>query len=168
MKTDLFQSCGHCWVFQTCCHNECSTLTASSFNWHHFSSLVVSKNTPSCPGISSLQFSHSVVSNSLWPHEPQHARPPCSSPTPGVYPNPCPLCRWCHPTISPSVIPFSSCPQCFPASWSFQMSQLSASGGQSIGVSASTLVPPMYTQDWSPLGDQGRDFRGSGKRLSHR
>ena len=100
---------------------------------------------------SSVQFSFSVVSNSLQPHEPQHTRPPCSSPTPRVHPNPCPLCRFCHPTISSSVIPFSSCPQSFPASGSFQMSQVFASGGQSIGVSASTSVLPMNTQDWSPL-----------------
>ena len=100
---------------------------------------------------SSVQFSHSVVSDSLPPYELQHSRPPCPSPTPGVHPNPCPLCWWCHPTISSSVIPFSSCPQSFLASGSFPMSQLSASGGQSIGVSASTSVPPMNTQDWSPL-----------------
>ena len=80
----------------------------------------------------------SVVSNFLWPHEQQHARPPCPSPTPGAHPNPCPLSRWCHPTISSSVVPFASCSQSFPASGSFQMSQLFASGGQSIGVSAST------------------------------
>ena len=97
-----------------------------------------------------VQFSHSVMFNSLRPHELQHARPPSPSPTPGVHPNPCPLSQWCHPTISSSVIPFSSCPQSFPASRSFQMSQLSASGGQNIGVSASTSVPPMNTQDWSP------------------
>ena len=103
----------------------------------------------------SVQFSRSVVSNSLWPHELQHTRPPCPSPTPGVYPNPCPSSWWCHPTISSSVIPFSSCPQSFPASGSFQMSQLFASGGQSIGVSASTSVFPMNTQDWSPLGWTG-------------
>jgi len=101
--------------------------------------------------ISSVQFSHSVVSDSLRPHEPQHARPPCPSPTPGVHPNPCPLSQWCHPTISCSVVPFSSCPQPFPALGSFQMSQLFASGGQSTGVSASTSVLPMNTQDWSPL-----------------
>ena len=100
----------------------------------------------------SVQFSHSVVSDSLWPHEPQHARPPCPSPTPRVYPNPCPLSRWYHPTISSSVVPFSSCPQSFPASGSFQMSQLFTSGGQSIWVSASTSVLLMNTQDWSPLG----------------
>ena len=102
-----------------------------------------------------VQFSRSVVSDSLWPHEPQHARPPCPSPTPGVYSNSCPLSRWCHPTISSSVILFSSCPQSFPASGSFHMSQLSTSGGQSIRVSASTSVPPMNTQDWSPLGWTG-------------
>ena len=96
-----------------------------------------------------VQFSHSVVSNSLQPHEPQYARPPCPSPTPRVQSNPCSLCQWCHPIISSSVVPFSSCPQSLPASGSFQMSQLSKSGGQSIGVSASTSVPPMNTQDWS-------------------
>ena len=91
----------------------------------------------------------------LWSHEPQHTRPPCPSPTHGVYTNSCPLSRWCHPTISSSVIPFSSCLQFFPASGSFQMSQLFTSGGQSIRVSASTSVPPMNTQDWSPLGWTG-------------
>ena len=131
----------------------------------------------------SVQFSCSVMSDSLRPYEPQHARLPCPSPTPGVHPNPCPLSRWCHPTISSSVVPFSSCPHSFPPSglklmsiesvipsnhlilccpllllhqgvkWvsSFQMSQLFASGGQSIGVSASTSVLPVNTQDWSPL-----------------
>ena len=103
----------------------------------------------------SVQFSHSVVSDSLWPQEPQHARPPCSSPTPGVHPDPCPLCRWCHPTISSSVVPCSSCPQSFATSGSFQMSQLFISGGQSFGVSASISVLPMNTQDWSPLGRTG-------------
>ena len=97
-----------------------------------------------------LQFSCSVISDSLQPHEPQHARPPCPSPTPRVHPNPCLLCRWCHPTISSSIVPFSSCPQSFPASGSFQMSQLFASGGQSIGASPSTSVLPMNNQDWSP------------------
>ena len=91
------------------------------------------------------------MSDSLWPHGPQHARPPCPSPTPGVYSNSCPLSWWCHPTISSSVIPFSTHPQSFPASGSFQMSQLFASGGQNIGVSASTSLLPMNTQDWSPL-----------------
>ena len=103
----------------------------------------------------SVQFSHSVVSDSLQPHEPQHTRPPCPSPTPRVQPNPCPLSWWCHPTISSSVNPFSSCLQSFPASGSFQMSQLFASDGQSIGVSASTSVLSMNTQDCSPLGWTG-------------
>ena len=98
----------------------------------------------------SVQFSCSVVSDSLRPHELQHARPPCPSPTSEVHPNPWPLRRWCHPTISSSVIPFSSCPQSFPASGSFQRSQLFTSGGQRIGISASTSVLPMNTQDWSP------------------
>ena len=101
------------------------------------------------------QFSCSVMSVSLRPHEPQHARPPCPSPTPGVHPNPCPLSWWCHPTISSSVVPFFSCPQSFPVSGSFPMSQLFASGGQSIGVSASASVLPVNTQDWSPLGWTG-------------
>ena len=106
-----------------------------------------------CPR--TVQFSHSVLSNSLWPYEPYHARPPCPSPAPRVHPNLCPLSRWCHPTISSSVVPFSSCPQSFPESGSFQMSQLFASGSQSTGVSASTSVLPMNTQDWSPLGWSG-------------
>ena len=106
-------------------------------------------------GCSSVQFSHSVVSDSLWSRELQHTRPPCPSPTPGVYPNSCPLSRWCHPTISSSVILFSSCLQSFPASGSLQMSKFFTSGGQSTGVSASTSVLPMNTQDWSPLGWTG-------------
>ena len=100
----------------------------------------------------SVQFSHSVVSDSLQPHEPQHTRPPCPSPTPGVYPNSCPLSQWCHPTISSSVVSFSSCLQSFPASASFQMSQFFESGGQIIGVSASTSALPMNNQHWPPLG----------------
>ena len=102
---------------------------------------------------SSVQFSRSVVSDSLRPHELQHARPPCPSPTPGVYPNSRPLNRWCHPTISSSVIPVSSCPQSFPASGSFPMNQLFISGGQSIGDSPSVL--PMNIQGWFPLGLTG-------------
>ena len=86
------------------------------------------------------------------PHEPQHARPPCPSPTPGVYPNSCPLSQWCHPTISSSVVLFSFCLQSFPKSGSFPMSQLFALGSQNIGVSALASVLPMNTQDWSPLG----------------
>ena len=101
--------------------------------------------------LSSVQLSHSVVSNSLRPNGPKHARPPCPSPTPRVHPDSCPLSQWCHPTISSSVIPFSSRLQSFPASGSFQMSQLFTSGGQSIGVSASTSVLPMNIQDWFPL-----------------
>ena len=100
----------------------------------------------------SVQFSHSLVYNSLRCHEPQHTRPPCSSPTPGAHQNPCPLSQWCHPTISLSVVPYSSCPQSFPASGSYLMSQLLESCGQHIGVSASTSVLPMNNQDWSPLG----------------
>ena len=97
----------------------------------------------------SVQFSRSVVSDSLRPHESQHARPPCPSPTTEVYPNSCPLSRWCHPAISSSVVPFSSCPQSLPASESFPMSQLFTWGGQSTRVSASASVLPMNTQDWS-------------------
>ena len=104
---------------------------------------------------SSVQFSCSVMSDSLWPHELQQTGPPCPSPTPRVHPHPCPLSRWCHPTISSSVIPFSSCPQSFQESGSFQMSQLFTSSGQSIGVSASTSFLPVNTQDWSPLGWTG-------------
>ena len=121
---------------------------------------VVTKYTYVCISVSpslfsSVQFSCWVMSDSLQPHEPQHPRPPCPSPTPGVYPNSCPLSRWCHPTISSSLVPFSSCPQSFQASGSFQMRQLFTSGGQSIGVSASPSVLPMNTQDWSPLGWTG-------------
>ena len=104
---------------------------------------------------SSVQFSCSVVSNSLRPHELQHARPRCPLPTPGVYSNSCPSSWWCHTAISSSVIPFSFCPQFLPASESFPMSQLFTWGGQSIGVSVSTSVLPMNTQDWSPLGWTG-------------
>ena len=102
--------------------------------------------------ISSFQFSHSVVSDSFQPHELQHARPPCPSPTPRIHSNSCPSSRWCHPAISSSVVPFSSCPQSLPASESFPMSPLFAWGGLSTGVSASASVLPMNTQDWSPLG----------------
>ena len=99
----------------------------------------------------SVQSSRSVMSDSLQPHESEHARPPCPSPTPRVYPNSCAPSRWCHPAISSSVIPFSSCPQSLPASGSFPMRQLFTWGGQSTGVSASVSVLPMNTQDWSPL-----------------
>ena len=103
----------------------------------------------------SFQFIRSVMLDSLWPHESQHARPPCLSPTPGVHPNSCPLSQWCHQAISPSVILFFSNLQSFPASGSFQMSQHFASGGQSIGVSTSPSVLPMNIQDWFPLGWTG-------------
>ena len=102
--------------------------------------------------LSSVEFS---LSDSLWPHETQHSRPPCPSPTPRVYSNLYPLSRWCHSAISSSVIPFSSCPQSLPASGSFPVSQLFAWGGQSTGVSALASVLPMNTQDWSPSGWTG-------------
>ena len=105
------------------------------------------------PQFSSVQSLSRV--DSLLPHEPQHARPPCPSPTHGFQPNPCTLSQWWHPTISSSVVPFSSCPQSYPASGSFQISLLFPSGGQSTGVSDSTSVLPMNTQDWSPLGWTG-------------
>ena len=102
-----------------------------------------------------FQFSRSVVSNSWQPQELQHTRPPCLSPTPGVHPNPCSSCQWCHPAISSSVVPFSSCPQSLPASESFPMSQLFAWGGQKTGVSALASFLPKNTQDWSHLGWTG-------------
>ena len=100
--------------------------------------------------VSSVQFSHCVVTNSLWPHGLQHNRPPCPSPTPGVYSNSCPLSRWCYPTIWSSVVPFSFHLQSFPASGSFPVSQFFPSGGQSTGISASASVLPMNIQDWFP------------------
>ena len=170
MKIDLFQCCGHCWVFQIGWHIECNTFTASSFRiWNS------STGIPSTPlalfvmmlpkahltshfrmsvsrwVISSVQFSSSVMSDSLRPHEYQHARPPCPSPTPGVHSDSCPSSQWCQPAISSSVVPFSSCPQSLPESESFPMSQLFASGGQSTGVSALASVLPKNTQDWSTL-----------------
>ena len=105
--------------------------------------------------ISSVQFSRSVVSDSLQPHALQHARPPCPSPTPRAYSNSCPSSGWCHPTISSSVVPFSSCLQSLPASGSFPLSQFFSSGGQRIGASASASVFPMNTQDWFSLGWTG-------------
>ena len=123
---------------------------------HLYVYICVHTHTHICkPHHQSVQFSHSVMSDSLRPHESQNARPPCPSPTPGVYPKSCASSRWCHPTISSSVVPFSSCPQSLPASGSFPMSQLFASGDQSIGVSTSASVLPMNTQDWSPLGWTG-------------
>ena len=112
---------------------------------------------------SNTQFNSVTQSfDSLPPCEPQHARPPCPSLISGVYPNSCPLTWWCHPTISSSVVPFSSCPQSFPTSGSFHMSQLFTSGGLSTGVSASTSVLPMNTQDWSPLGLTGWILQSKG------
>ena len=105
--------------------------------------------------LNSVWFNHSVVSDSLWTHGLQHARPPCPLPIPGVYANSCPLSQWWHPTISSSVIPFSSCLRSFPTSGSFQMSQFFTSGGPVIGVSASASVLPMNSQDWFPLGLTG-------------
>ena len=104
---------------------------------------------------SSVQFSRSVVSDSLWPHGVQHARLPCLSATPRACSNLCPSNQWCHPTISPSVVPFSSCPQSLPASGSFPVTQFFTSGGQSIGVSASASALPVNIQDWFPLGWTG-------------
>ena len=103
---------------------------------------------------SSVHFSRSVMSNSLWSHGLQHSRPPCPSPIPGIYPSSCPLSQWCHPTISSSAVPCTHL-QSFPASGSFPLSQFFAWGGQNIGVSASTSVLPMNPQDWSPLGWAG-------------
>ena len=156
-SSDLFQDLSH-----IRCDNEQMTLTpwnfhASLVNWEHllFHGMVVRIILEWEDTHSSVQFSHSVMSDSLQPHEPQNARPPCPSPTPEVHQNPCPLSQWCHPTISSSVIPFSSCLQSLPASGSFPISRLFTSGGQSIGVSASTSALSMNTQDWSPLGWTG-------------
>ena len=124
-------------------------ILSSSPHFHH------SRSTSDITVFSSVQFSRSVVSDSSRPHESQHTRPPCPSPTTGVHSNSCPSSRWSNPAISPSVVPFSSCPQSLPASGYFPMSQLFAWGGQSIGVSASASVLPMNTQDWSPLGWTG-------------
>ena len=129
----------HTWVFPVFyCYNNVITKHLVHVYRHSFSSI-------------SVQFSRSVMSDSLWPHESQHARPPCPSPIPRVHPNSCPSSRWCHPDISSSVVPFSSCPQSLPASQSFPISQLFEWGGQSTGVSALAWVLPKNTQDWSPL-----------------
>ena len=125
------------WYIQTMGHS--SVLKRRKF-WHMVQHMSIWT-------LRTFHFSRSVVSDSLWPHELQHARP-----TPRVHPNPCPLSQWCHPTISSSVFPFSSRLKSFPASGSFQMSQFFASGGQSIEISASTSVLPVNTQNWSPLG----------------
>ena len=109
----------------------------------------------SCPILSFVQFSRSVTSDPLWPHGLQHTKLPCPSPTPGACSNSCSSSQWCHPIISFSVVPFSSCLQSFPASGSFPMSQFCASGGQNTGASASASVLPMNIQDWFPLGLTG-------------
>ena len=116
---------------------------------HCLNQLQIKKKKKLLPG-ESVQFSRSVVSDSLQPHESQHARPPCLSPTPRVHSNSCPSSWWCHPAISSSVVLFSSCPQSFPASEFFPMSQLFAWGGQSTGVSALASFLPQNTQGWSP------------------
>ena len=123
--------------------------------WFRNINRVKSRKDPEVLEVVPIQFSHSIMSDSLWPHESQHARPPCPSPTPGVYSNSCPSSQWYYPAILSSVIPFSSCPQSLPVSGSFPMSQLFAWGGQSTEVSASASVLPMNTQDWSPLGWTG-------------
>ena len=110
----------------------------------------------------SVQFSCSVMSDSLWPHGLQHARPPCPSPTPGACSNSCPSSWWCHPTISSSVVPFFSCLQSFPASGSLQTSQFFTSSGQSIGASALALDPTMKSRDWFPLGLTGLILQSKG------
>ena len=151
-----------CWQHTQCAVPGLGHKTVSKILWTTcLTSLLVQENIPSCCFFQYLelhcyhhrfhqlvQFSCSVVSDSLWLHESQHARPPCPSPTPTVYSNSCPSSQWCHPAISSSVVPFSSCPQSLPASGSFPRSQLFAWGGQSIRVSASASVLPMNTQDW--------------------
>ena len=135
--------------WQTRCAYYCSDSWLLNFSFLMWPSQEVSSTLQ----LSSVQsFSRVQL---LQPHEPQHARPTCPSPTPGVYPNSCPLSRWCHLTISSSVVPFSSCPPSFPTSGSFPKNQLFTSGGQNIRVSASTSVLPMNIQDWSPLGWTG-------------
>ena len=128
----------------------CGILVPRLGNCEHFQELLRMR-----VGLCCSVLRHSVVSNSLWPHGLQHARLPCPSLSPRVYSNSCPLSQWCHPTISSFVIPFSSWPQSFPASASFQMSQLFTSGNQSIGVSALAPVLPMNIQGWFPLGLTG-------------
>ena len=132
--------------FLTSCSFPSPWLYVCAYSWLHVNYIRSKGNT-----FSSVQFSCSVMSDSLWPHEPQHARFPCPSPTPRAYPNLCLLSRWCHPATSSSVVPFSSCHQSLPASGIFPMSQLFTWGGQSTGVSALASYLPKNTQDWSPL-----------------
>ena len=133
--------------------NSIWTAAAESLRWEN--KFLNTGIYPNMKSWNTCQFRHSVMSSSLWPHRLQHTRLPCPSPTPRAYSNSCPSNQWCHPTISSSVTPFSSHLQSFPASGSFQMSQLFTPGGQSIGVSASTSVLPMNIQDWFPLGWTG-------------
>ena len=130
-------------------HMHHNSLEPNPASWLSTSSVVVVVKS-----LNSVQFRRSVMSDSLRPHEPQYARAPCPSPT-GVHPKLCPLSQWCRETISSFVVPFISCLQSFPASGCFPISQLSTSGGQSVGVTASTSVLPTNTQDWSPLGRTG-------------
>ena len=136
------QRVGHNWATNTFTCNQCQKVVSKKCGLGTNSKVDTD---------SSVQFSRSVLSDSLRPHELQHARPPCPSPTPGIYSNSCPLSQWCHPAISSSVVSFSSCPESLPASESFPMSQLFAWNGQSIGVSALASVLSKNTQDWSPL-----------------
>ena len=141
-----------CWSFSfsISLSNEYSGLISFRIDWFDLLAVQDSQGSSPAPQFTSVQFSHSVVTDSLRPHELQHTRPPCPSPTPGVHSNSRPLSWWCLPAISSSVIPLSSCPQCLPASESFPMSQLFAWGGQSIGVSALASALPVNTQGWSP------------------
>ena len=138
------------WTLKTCYVKKAIHKRPYIIWFHLYEMSKIDKSIKIKDRFSSVQFNRSVVSDSLQSHESQHARPPCSSPTPGVYSNSRPSSRWCHPAISSSVLPFSSCPQSLPASGSFPMSQLFTWGGQSIGVSASASVLPMNTQDLSP------------------
>ena len=137
---------GTCWA--TWGHTESDTTELSRIEGWNRKGVVRWRKSDISLSISSVQFSHSVVSDSLWPHESQHARPPCASPTPGVHSDSRPSSQWCHPAISSSVFPFSSCPQSLPASESFAMSQLFAWGGQSTGASASASFPPKKSEGW--------------------
>jgi len=145
-------SCLNLWQRKTSLGTGCFMLPCSNVeNVVKYSQtliIVTSNDKDMAYHLSSVQFSRSVMSDSLQPHESQHTRPPCPSPTPGVHPNSCASSRWCHPAISSSVVPFSSCPQSLPES--FPKSQLFAWGGQSTGVSALALVLSKNTQDWSP------------------
>ena len=150
METEISRHLFKATKFMVICYPAKKTNILTSINiekdWHSRPE----QESPWIPIFSSVQFSRSVMSDSLQCHELQHTRPPCSSPTPGVYPNPCSSSWWCHPAISSSVVPFSSYPQSLPESGSFPMSQLFTWGGQSIGVSALASVLPVNTQDWSP------------------